>query len=190
MAKRDERSRAIHRLCFDAAALCMALALSYIEAVLPLGAWIPLPGVKPGLANIVITLVFFTISASDAAAGSFCRVLVSGMLFGSPVSAVISLGGAAAAFIMLCIISRVRVMHKRITFIGVSVLCAAAHSGGQLSAVAAVTVSAGAFSYLPVMLAAACVFGTVNGALLNVMISPVGRILKNTGTVNEKDSIS
>ena len=168
----------------------MALALSYIEEVLPLGALVPLPGIKPGLANIVITLVFFTVSGADAAAVSFCRVLVSGMLFGSPVSAVISFGGAAAAFVMLCLISRVHAMHKRITFIGVSWLCAAAHSVGQLSAVAAVTASAGAFSYLPVMLTAACVFGTVNGALLNVMIYPVGRILKNTGTVNEKDSIS
>ena len=84
--------------------LCVALALSYLESILPAWTVIPLPGVKPGLANIVVVLLVRRGYVADGAAVSFCaNPLPFGAAFGGPVSFLISLSGGAAAFAAFCL---------------------------------------------------------------------------------------
>lgn len=187
--RRGEERFYVRRLCFDAAALCMALALSYTESVLPIGAWLPIPGMRPGLANIVITFVFFAVSPKDAAVISFSRVAINGMLFGSPLSVWMSFCGALFAYSALCALYFCKTVRKKLSFIGISVLCAAAHSMGQLLAAGAVAVSWGVISYAPVMLALSCFFGAVNGAILNYLYPAAEKILKKSSCKNEKEKV-
>ena len=175
--KRD-KNNAVRRLCFDAAALCAALAISYIEHLIPLGVIVPLPGIKLGLANLVVILVFCVISPMDAAVISVSRVLLSGILFGTPMSLVISLSGACAAYAGLCISCLIGGVRRFVSFIGVSVFCAALHSAGQLLAVA-IFAGIGVFSYLPIMLVASCLTGSINGLILNAVYPRVAPLIEN-----------
>ena len=154
------------------AILCAALLLSYIESALGLRVAF-LPWLRLGLANIVVAFAFFEASPRMAAAVSFSRVIIMGVLFGSPVSFLYSFCGAVLSFCGLLI---ARLLGGRISYIGASSLCAALHNVGQAAVAACFFgVSVAAF-YLPYLLVTGAFFGIVTGILLNFFSSKLGRI--------------
>ncbi len=164
MAYRDKTKR----LTLDAMLLAASLLLSYLEAILPLTLWIPLPGFKLGLCNIVITLVFVAVSPLDAAIVSLSRILVMGILFGNAASFSFSLCGGILSYLGLWALAR---FGKRFfSMIGVSVGCAALHNLGQLLAATVWFGSSVIIGYLPMLLVAALIFGTVTGVLLELIL--------------------
>ncbi len=171
MAYRD-RTR---RLCFDAMLLGISLLLSYLEAILPLTLWLPLPGFKLGLANILITLVFVAISPLDAGIVSLCRVCVMGMLFGNISSLIFSVCGALLSYLGLWLLARMG--RKIFSMIGVSVGCAALHNIGQLLSAALWYGTDIILGYLPILLIAALIFGSVTGILLEFILPRFERIV-------------
>ncbi|MBQ8005200.1 MAG: Gx transporter family protein [Clostridia bacterium] len=143
--------------------LAAALLLSYVESILGLHISF-LPGMKIGLANVVIAFTFFEISKKTAAAVSFGRVLIMGILFGSAISFLYSAFGALLSFGGMLLISR---FEKSVSYVGTSVLCACLHNVGQ-SAVAACFFGIEVASfYLPYLLICGVCFGSFTGALLN-----------------------
>lgn len=153
----------VKRLCIDALLLCVAMMLSYIEAILPLSLVIPLPGAKLGLANIAITLCFFTISPVDAAIVSFSRIFLTALLFGNVNSFFFSLAGASLAYIGMIF---AKIFYRYFSFYGISVMCAALHNLGQCIAAMIILGSFGVITYLPVLLVLALVFGLITGAVI------------------------
>lgn len=167
---RAERTR---RLCFDAMLVAGAMMLSYLEVLLPLDVWIPLPGFRLGLANLAIMLAFFLLSPIDAAIISALRILLMGILFGSVTSLWFSFMGGLLAFLTLAAVAR---FGRGFSFIGISVLCAAAHNLGQILAAVAMFGSSLIVSYLPFLLVAAVVFGGIVGSLLNLLFPKLQKI--------------
>lgn len=153
-----------HRVSEDALLLAAALILSFVESLFPISALIPLPGFKLGLSNIAITAAAYRLSSADAAAVSFAKVIVLSLLFGSITSFFFSLAGASFVILALIILKRVRVF----SFIGISVICAASHNLGQLTA-AAIVFGKAALSYFPVLLFASVIFGGICGIILNIL---------------------
>lgn len=152
------------RVAENAAFLSVALILSFVESFLP-AAILPLPGFKIGLANLAILSVFYrTEHLADAAVISLCRCLITFLLFGNVTSLLFSLCGGAMVIGMLALAGRMR----GLSFIGVSVLCAAAHNAGQLLAAVLLTGTA-VLAYMPALFAASAFYGTVNGVILNLM---------------------
>ncbi len=160
------------RLAADAALLGAALMLSWLEAVVPLGGWIPLPGAKLGLANFAVLLAAERYSAADAAAVSFARVAVAALLFGSVTSFAFSLSGAILAWAALALLCRFR---PPMSWIGVSLLCAAAHNMGQLLCAALWLHEAALLSYAPALLLFAAASGTLTGIPVNLISARLGR---------------
>ena len=169
------------RVALDAALLTAALMLSYLEHLLPLGALTFLPGFKPGFANAVTLLAFSLLSPLDALAVSLLRVGITGVLFGSWTSLFFSLGGACMAFLALLL---ARLLLRRCSYLGVSVLCAAAHNTGQVLAAGAVMAvpsrNAVAFpvlltTVLPYLLPSAVLFGILTGFILNLLVPRLER---------------
>ncbi len=158
----------VRRLCIDAMLLAMAMLLSYLEAILPLTFWLPIPGFKLGLANIIITLVFVSISPWDAALISACRISLMAMLFGNISGFIFSLCGGILSLVGLWLLTKI---GKRIfSMIGVSVGCAALHNIGQLLAASLYFGTSVILGYLPILLIAALLFGTVTGILLQLIL--------------------
>ncbi len=154
------------RLAEDAALLTAALMLTYVEVLVPLTAFLPLPGAKLGLANLAVMMALYRRSLTDAAAVSISRVLLSFLLFGSVSSLFFSLSGAALSLFTLAI--AFRLYPRYLTFIGVSVLSAAAHNLGQILCAVFYLGTAAVLSYLPMLLLFAALFGTVSGVLMNL----------------------
>ncbi len=171
MAYRDK----IRRLCLNAMFLGICLLLSYLEAILPLTAWLPLPGFKLGLSNILITLVFVAVSPWDAALISLCRIFLMGLLFGNLSSFTFSLGGGLLSYGGLWLLTRLGKNH--FTMVGVSVGCAALHNLGQLLMAALWFGSGVILGYLPMLLIAALLFGTVTGILLRLLLPRFRQLL-------------
>ncbi len=159
-------SRTRH-LTVDAMLCVFAIMLSYLEVLLPLSAWIPLPGFRPGLANVAVVIVFALLSPMDAAVVSAVRILLMGFLFGSVTSFYFSVAGGFCSYLLLL---GMKQFGQRCSFFGLSVLSAAAHNTGQL--LAAVTLFGPMLltSYLPMLLFASIVYGGIVGILLNFLI--------------------
>jgi heptaprenyl diphosphate synthase len=148
----------------------LAIGLTLAEAAIPS----PLPGVKPGLANIVILLVLLQHGWRAAAWVSALRVLAGGLLFGSLFTPGFWLS-AAGALVSLAVLALVRHLPSRhFSPISLSVLAAFGHIGGQL-ALASWWLLPGAalLKLLPVFAAAALIFGAVNGVIVaRVLAAP------------------
>ncbi|HEY6095915.1 MAG TPA: Gx transporter family protein [Gallionellaceae bacterium] len=140
----------------------LALGLSVLEAAIPS----PIPGVKPGLANIVTLVVLQRYGWQSAAWVSLLRVLAGSLLFGSFLAPgfFLSLSGAVCSLAVLAVSQ-----HLPARWFGTvshSVLAAFAHIAGQMVVVYLWLIPHAGIAYLlPVFAAAALVFGTVNGLI-------------------------
>ncbi len=159
----------IHSLTHGAALLGVSLLLSYLEAVfLPLP--LPLPGVKLGLSNIMVVYVAYHYSMGMAAAVSLARILLSFFLFGGGVSVFFSLSGGFAVLLFLLFL---RKLPPFCSCIGISILCAAVHTTGQLCfAVCCLGSTEILLSYGGMLYLGAAICGGITGCLLNI-ITPV-----------------
>ncbi len=153
----------------------LAIGLSLAEAALPS----PIPGVKPGLANIVILLVLLQYGWRAAAWVSALRVLGGGLLLGTLFAPGfwLAAAGASASLAVLALARHLPARH--FGPVSLSVLAAFAHVGGQL-ALAGLWLLPGAavVKLLPVFAAAALVFGAVNGVIVARLLAapaPSGR---------------
>ncbi len=140
----------------------LALGLSVLEAAIPS----PLPGVKPGLANIVILIVLARYGWRTAAWVSLLRVAAGSLLFGNFLAPgfFLSLGGALCS---LAILAACQHLPQRwFGSVTHSILAAFAHIAGQLLVVYWWLIPHAGIAYLiPIFAAAALVFGTVNGMI-------------------------
>lgn len=162
------------RVAADAVFLVLALALSYIEVLIPFEALLPLPGFKLGLANILVMILVWRVSAADGAVVSFLRVMIMGLLFGTPISMFFSAGGALLSFLALVLLKRFSC--NAISFIGISVLSASAHNVGQLICAGVMFDFRVVGTYLPLLLVASTIFGTISGVLVNRLYPYLERI--------------
>lgn len=139
-----------------------AIGLSLIDAAIPL----PLPGVKPGLANIVVLIVLARHGWAAAAWVSGLRVLAGALLLGQFLSPgfFMSLCGALAS---LAVLALVRHLPSRgFGPVSWSIFAAFAHIGGQLLLARLWLVPHnGVFFLVPIFAAAALAFGIINGLI-------------------------
>ena len=148
-----------HRIAQLAAA---AIGLALIDAAVPL----PLPGVKPGLANIVTLIVLARYGWVAAAWVSGLRVIAGGLLLGQFLSPgfFMSLTGALLSLLVLGL--AVRLPRRWFGPVSWSILAAFAHIGGQLLLARLWLIPHNGLFYLvPLFSAAALAFGIINGLI-------------------------
>lgn len=139
-------------------------ALAIVLAVAEAGIPSPIPGIKPGLANIVTLLALERLGWRAAVWVSMLRVLGAGIALGGVFSPgfAMSLSGAVCSLAMLAL-----ARHLPVRWFGpvtLSVLAAFAHIGGQLLLARLWLIPHNGLVYLlPLFATAALVFGLVNG---------------------------
>lgn len=138
----------------------VAIGLSLIDAAIPS----LLPGVKPGLANIITLLVLLRYSFNAAVWVSLLRVIAGSLLLGTfltPTFAM-SLCGAVASLLVLRFASLLP--QRWFGPVSLSIFAAFAHMAGQITLAWLWFIPhAGLAYFIPVLSAAALLFGTVNG---------------------------
>lgn len=147
--------------------LALAMIFSYIESLLPL--YVGVPGIKLGLANVVIVVVLYYAGAREAFLLAMARNVLSGLLFSGLPGLLYSAAGS------ICSIAGMSVCRRRHWFqvTGVSMIGGVCHNIGQLLAAMAALGSVYVLSYLPALLAA----GTVTGALIGIAAGEVQKHL-------------
>lgn len=140
----------------------VALGLTVLENAIPS----PIPGVKPGLANIVTLIVLARYGWRMAAWVSLLRVVAGSLLFGSLLTPgfFLSLAGALCSLLMLA--ASQQLPARAFGPVSHSVLAAFAHIAGQMGVVFVWLIPHAGILYLvPLFAAAALLFGTVNGLI-------------------------
>ncbi|WP_342774218.1 Gx transporter family protein [Plasticicumulans acidivorans] len=138
----------------------LAIAIHLIEATLPS----PLPGIKPGLANVVVQLVLARHGWRAAAWVAVLRVLVSSLLLGTFLSPTFLLSAAGAASALLVLAPA----HAcgRFGPVGLSLLAAQAHMAAQFTLAYTLLIPhAALLALLPVLMTAAVVTGLAGGII-------------------------
>lgn len=137
-----------------------AIALHLAEAVLPS----PLPGVKPGIANIVTLYVLYRYDFATAVWVSLLRVFAVSLLFGNFLSPTFALSLTGALTSLGIMAFAMRLPSQFFGPVSLSIFAAFAHIAGQLLVVRLWLIPNAGLAYLvPVFAAAALFFGTING---------------------------
>jgi heptaprenyl diphosphate synthase len=137
-----------------------AIGLTLAEAAIPL----PIPGVKPGLANIITLVVLYRYGWRTAAWVAGLRIFAGALALGQFLTPafVLSLSGGVASLLVLAL--AVRLPAGWFGPVSLSLLAAFAHIGSQLLVVDAwLLPGVSLFAILPLFLTAAWITGLVNG---------------------------
>ena len=152
----------------------VAFGLTVLESAIPS----PLPGVKPGLANIVTLIVLARYGWRVAVWVSLLRVVAGSLLFGNFLAPgfFLSLSGAVCSLAVLAI---AQYLPKRwFGPVSHSVYAAFAHIAGQMLVVYLWLIPHAGIAYMiPIFAAAALVFGAANGLI-------AARFMDNASTEN------
>ncbi len=162
-----------HRIAKLAA---FAIALHMVEAVIPS----PLPGVKPGIANIVTLYVLYQYGYSTAAWVSILRVFASSLLLGQFLSPTFVLSLSGAMFSLGILWLAFKLPKKYFGPVSLSILAAFAHIAGQLIMVRLWLIPHAGVAYLvPFFALAALFFGLVNGLITSRLLANDWRKMAN-----------
>ena len=137
----------------------LALGLSTLENLFPVTLFIPLPGVKLGLANIVTVFALYQLGAAPALCILVARCLLGSLFAGNASALLFSLLGGTLAMLVMLALSRL----PGLSVYGVSIGGAAAHNCGQIAAACLTLGSMAPLYYLPILLGASLITGAVTG---------------------------
>ncbi len=152
-------------------ALCLALILSYIETLIPFGFGIP--GIKLGLANLIVLIILYMDMPKEALMVSVARIVLMGFLFGSLSSMMYAFFGGMLSFLCMYLLRR----FNGFSPIGVSCLGGIMHNVGQLI-VASLIVRTNIFAfYFPYLLLSGLLTGLLIGVIGNTVINRYSKYL-------------
>ena len=165
----------VHRLTVTALLVSMALALSWLERLLPAQLVAPIPGIKLGLPNVVTLFALVYAGRKTALTVLTVRTLLASLLFGTVTSFVFSFAGGLLAFLgMAAMLPR---RGRWFSDLGISVAGAALHNTGQVCAAAVVLGTGRVFVYLGVLLLLSVVTGALTGGVFALLDGRLASIL-------------
>ena len=154
----------IKRLAINAMLMAMAIVLSIVESFIP----VFVPGVKLGLANVIILIMLYEFSIKEAFIVNLLRILLVGLLRGTFLSPtfVMSLSGGMLSFLVMMLFSRIKVFSA----IGVSVLGSISHSLGQIIAAIFLLSTDAVIYYLPFIGILSLLTGILSGVICRLYL--------------------
>lgn len=155
------------KLVTMAISVSLALILSFIESQIP--AFVAVPGVKLGLANIAVVFALYKLGEGEAAIISAIRVILLAILFGSFTSFLFSLSGATVSFILMLALKRLTPLGK----VGVSVIGGVSHNLAQIGVACLILETNLLVYYLPFLLISGTVAGIVIGVVSALLVAKI-----------------
>lgn len=155
------------RLAVSAVLASLGLIFSYIEAIIPFS--VGIPGVKLGIANLVVIIALYLLGTSYAFSINVIRILVAGLLFNGAFGALYSLAGACVSLFVMIILKKT----KLFSIVGVSMAGGVAHNVGQLLVAAAIISNIKIFLYFPVLLFSGMITGIIIGILSHLILKKI-----------------
>lgn len=158
-----------NRVAYFGVFTALALMFSYIETMIPIQFGVP--GIKLGLANIMIVIMLYKSSAKEALLLSIVRIMFSGFLFGNLSSILYSIAGGVLSLGIMTLLKK----QGGFSVIGVSVAGGVSHNVGQLIVAMLVVETYQVGYYFPVLLVA----GVLTGLGIGVASQEVLKRIRN-----------
>ena len=162
--KKDANSR---RLALSAMLAALALIFSYVEALIPLP--VPIPGVKLGIANLVIVIAIYKLGFRYAFAINCIRIVIAGLLFSGVFGMLYSFAGGLLSLLIMYLLYR----SNLFSMVGVSMAGGVAHNLGQLLTASFLVSNIRMMAYFSVLLFS----GLISGILIGILATLIYRRL-------------
>ena len=158
----QSQSRAT-RLTLSAILAALAMIFSYIEFLVPFS--VGIPGVKLGIANLVIVIALYALDFRYAFTINIVRILLNGFMFTGVFAMLYALSGGILSILVMGILKKT----DKFSMVGVSMAGGVAHNLGQLIIAAIMVENLKMFLYFPVLL--------FSGMLTGILVGMGGTIL-------------
>ena len=152
------------KLTMCALLAALALIFSYIEVLIPFNPGIP--GIKLGIANLVIIVALYYLGPKYALTVNLVRILIAGLLFNGMFGALYSLSGGLLSWLVMVLLQKTRLFSVT----GVSMAGGVAHNLGQLLTAAFIVSNIKVFIYFPVLIFSGMICGTLIGILSHLIL--------------------
>lgn len=157
-------------IALGGALTALALIFSYVEMLIPFS--IGVPGIKLGLANTVIVYALYKLGDRYAFFVNICRIILSGLLFGSVFSTLYALSGGLLSFAVMAALKKWGIFSEA----GVSMGGGVAHNLGQLLVAMFVVKTPQVMAYFPVLVFAGIAAGILNGIIAKLCLDRTEKI--------------
>lgn len=137
----------------------LALIFSYIEILIPFTPGIP--GIKLGIANLVILVLLYYMNWKYALIVNLVRVFIAGLLFSGVFGVLYSLAGALLSLVTMALLKK----SDLFSVTGVSIAGGVMHNLGQILVAAVIVGNIRIFVYFPVLI----ISGVVSGAVIGIV---------------------
>ena len=153
-----------NRVAYFGVFTALALIFSYVESLIPIQ--LGIPGVKLGLANLIIVIALYKMRLSEVFLLSIVRILLSGFLFGNYFSILYSLAGGLLSLAVMALLKKA----GDFSVMGISMAGGVSHNVGQLVVAMMVVETFSVGYYLPVLLVAGLMTGFLIGVAAGEML--------------------
>lgn len=161
--KKSSRQRT-QRLVTYAMLIALAAVFSYMEALIPIS--LAVPGIKLGLANIVVLFALYRLGFSAALVISMLRIVLVSSMFGNMMMAIYSLAGAAVSLLLMAGLKK----SGLFSIYGTSMAGGVAHNAAQICVAALAAGTPLVLSYLPVLILVGLLTGVLIGFLADLVL--------------------
>ena len=155
------------KLTVMALTIALAMVLSFIESQIP--AFVAIPGVKVGLANIAVVFALYKLGWKEAAGISLIRVLLISVLFGNFASLFYSLAGAVLSLLGMILLKHT----EKFSSVAVSVTGGVLHNVGQILMACLLLETDIIRYYLPFLILSGTIAGVVIGIVAGIMVKRI-----------------
>lgn len=152
------------RIAIDGVLSALAFGLSYIELLIPFD--FAIPGIKLGLANLIIVFSLYRLRPQDALVINVVRVVLAGLLFGNFMAFSFSIAGAICSFVIMFVLKQFTDCHVVI----ISVAGAIAHVCAQMLIGLFYYSSSVIYYYSMYLLIASVITGILLGIIANLLL--------------------
>ena len=167
----QNRNRKVKRLALMGLLFALAMALSFLESLLPALPMLP-PGIRLGLSNIVTMYALFALGPVSGYTIAVLKSLF--VLLTRGAAAAMSASGGIASVTVMLLLSLLPGIRRQ--YLLLSVFGGAAHNMGQLIAARFIISNQYVWYYLPVLLAAGLLMGAITGMALRVVMPYLDRL--------------
>lgn len=122
-----------------------ALVLSWIE--FQFTAWIPFPGMKLGLTNLVVLVALYRLGNRDAMMLNLLRIFLVALSFGNGYALMYSLAGGMLSTTLMMLLKKTSLFGVS----GISIIGGVSHNTGQILVAALVLQTSQISYYLPIL---------------------------------------
>lgn len=147
--------------------VALAMILSFVESQIP--AFVAIPGVKMGLANIAVVFALYKLGWKEAVLISLIRVFLVSLLFGTGASLFYSVAGAVLSLVGMIALKATKLFSS----VAVSVAGGVLHNVGQIAMACFLLETDVLRYYLPFLALSGILAGVVIGVVAAILVKRV-----------------